>query len=351
MKAWQDIQLQLQRQNITFGNTFNIQGVLMDSYTSEFIIMVEGVIGTAAATACIEGLPAILSKVNINGPLTGYTPLTPINGVSGGMLSDISQFIRRNVSYSWGSLGSTGKFGVSIPCTFIRPRLGWPNCYMSVLPTKLMGSVNFNVLVASQAQLDTNATATLAFTNLTVYVQQNEYRKDTIPNMAPAGTAKEGLWSFIPNSINYATNQNIQASQQTQQLFPNGTYTLIVVRSFPTAPNGVPTSRQSDTVAGGPIDLGLTSAGLIVQDVNQAPKNAVQWGTLRKENLDNVTDALVTGNVAFEWNQGLSKIFQPSIGPNQIPLNYATTLTGTTSPLINFVYDQIYDTGNVLGLQ
>ena len=66
------------------------------------------VIGTAAATAAVEGLAAIISKVSIQGPLTGYAPLTPINNCSGGMLAEMAQFIRSNVSYSFGSLAATG---------------------------------------------------------------------------------------------------------------------------------------------------------------------------------------------------------------------------------------------------
>jgi hypothetical protein len=353
MLPWQDIALQLQRQTITFGNTINIQGVLQDSYTSEFIIGVEGTISTAAATACIEGLPAILQKVNISGPLSGYAPLTPVNGLSGPMLMDISQFIRRSVSYSFGSLGSTGKFGVYIPCTFINPRMRYPWSHMGILPTSLMGAVNFNILVASQAQLDTNGTPTLAFSTLTLYVQQNEYKASTVPLMSPlvpAANVPKGSFQFIPTSLNYVQNSSVQTSAQTQQQFPNGTYLLLLVRSFSTTASGVATVRQADTAATGPIDTSVTTSGLILQDVNQAPKTAATYYTIRKDNLDNIFDSLVTGNCCFQYNNGVDKIFQPIVGPNQIPLNYGTTTTGTTSPRIDFVYQQLFDTQNWLGL-
>lgn len=354
MKAWQEISLQLQRQSTTLGAVVNIQGVLQDSYTSEFIIAVEGTVSTAAATACAEGLPAILQKVNINGPLAGYAPLTPINGLSGPMLTEVGQFIRRNLSYSFGALGSTGNFGIYIPCTFVQPRLAYPWSLMSILPTNLMGAVNFNVQIATQGQLDTNSTPTLAFSTLTIYVQQNEYKASTIPALSPlvpAAQVPSGSFQFIPSSLNYVQNLNIQTSNQSQQLFPNGTFLLILIRAFSATSNGVPTTRQADGSSGGPIDESVTTSGLILQDVNQSPKYATTWYTIRKKNKDNVVDSLVTGNGCFEMNNGVSNIFQPIIGPNQIPLNYGSTTASTTNPRLDFVYQQIFDTQNWLGLQ
>lgn len=353
MKSWQPIALQLARQNTTLGSTINITGVTQDSITSEFIIMCEGVIGTSAATAAIEGLSSIVQKVNISGPLQGYAPLTPINGLTGPMLSEVAQFIRHNVSYSWGALGSTGKFGVAIPCTFVNPRMPWPLSHSCCLPTKDMGSVNFNVQIASQAQLDTNATPTIAFTSLSVYVQQNEYKPGTTFPRAQLGTAptNTSLWYFVPSSWNYFQNLNIQASAGNQQLFPNNAMLLLLVRSFSTTSNGVATARQSDTVAGGPIDISITSPGLILQDVAQAPKLAVTWNSLRGQNLNQIFDSLVTGNACFQMNQGANAVFQPQVGPNQLPLIYPTVTTGTTTPRLDFVYQNIIDPSNWWGLQ
>lgn len=355
MKMWQDIALQLQRQNTTLGSTLSVTGVLADSYTSEFIIAVEGVVGTAAATAAVEGLPAIIQKVNISGPLAGYAPLTPVNGLSGPMLSEAAQFIRRNISYSFGALGSTGKFGIYIPCTFINPRMQYPFSHMSVLPTNLMGSVNFSILIASQAQLDTNGSPTLVFTSLSVYVQQNEYKSSTIPPMSPlvaAASVPANSFQFIPSSLNYVQNQNVQTSNQTQQLLPNGTFTFILIRAFTTcATSGVATLRQTDTGTAGPIDTSLTTSGVILQDVNQSPKTSITFYSGRKDNLDNIYDSLVNGNLCLQYNNGVSKIFQPIQGPNQIPINYGTTTSGTTNPRVDFVYQQIFDVMNWLGLQ
>jgi hypothetical protein len=351
---WDNVALQLQRQNITFGNTVNVQGVLQDSYTSEFLIMVEGTISTVAATACIEGLPAILQKININGPLAGFGPLTPFNGLSGPMIVDASQFVRRSISYSFGSLGSTGKFAVSIPCTMINQRFRYPWSHMSVLPTSLMGAVNFNILVASQAQLDVNVSPTLDFSTLTMYVQQNEYTRESIPLMSPnvpAAQVPKGSFQFIPMSWNYAQNQNIQTAAQTQQLLPNGTYTLVLIRSFTTQVNGVPTVRQSDAGTAGPIDTSVTTSGMILQDVNQQPKVAATYYTLRKDNQDNAYDVIVVGNACYQFNNGVDRIFQPSPGPNQIPINIGTTTTGTSNPRLDFCYQQIFDTQNWLGLR
>ena len=351
-KPWQDISLQIGTQNVTLGQTVNVNGILQDSYTSEFLVRVEGVISTVAATPAIEGLPSLVSNMTIQGPLAGFAPLAPINGLSGPMISEFSQFKRSNVSYSWGALGTTGKFGVTLPLTFINPRMRYPLSHMSLLPTKLMGSINFTIKMANQNQIDTNATPTFATSTLTVSVQQNEYKSSSIPAMAPlAATVAQGAWMFIPSQLNYFSQQNIQASAAFQQLIPNGTTTLVLIRSFPTCTTGgTPTARQSDTVVGGPLDLSVTSAGIVLMDVNQAPRVSTTFYMMRKQNLDNITDSLVAGNAAFMFNQGIDKIFQPSVGPNQIPINYATTLTGTTNPRVDFVYEQITDTQNWLGL-
>lgn len=363
MLPWQEFVAQLGRQNVTLGQNVNINGVLQDSITSEFIIEVEGTITTVAATPAIEGLPALVQNVNLSGPLANYGSLNPINGISGPMLSEIAQFIRSNVSYSFGSLGTTGKFGVSVPCTFLQPRLNYPWSRMSCLPTNDMGSVNFTIQIANQAQVDTNATATFAASTLTVYVQQNEYLRNSVPALAalvPAGQLPKGsdgvpgsnLFMFIPSTLNYLSITPIQTTPQQQQLFSNSTLMLMMIRSFPTvATSGVATSRQSDTVAGGPLNLSVTSQGITIQDVNKAPRRNVNYYTMRKENLDNITDGLVTGNAAFQFNRGLDKIFQPSIGPNQIPLILDTVTTGTTNPRIDVVYQQITDSQNWLGLQ
>lgn len=353
-KPWDNIFLQLQRLNGVFGQQLAFQAI-QDSIVSEFIIGVEGVIGTAAATATVEGLPSIISKVQVGGTLTGYQPLTPINGMSGPMLAECAQFIRSNVSYSFGSLGSTGAFGVYIPCTFLHPRLPGMWRYMSCLPAKWMGNLTVNVTIGTQAQMDTNASPTLAFTSLSVVIQQNEYKVSSIPStlspLVPAGSVPSGSFQFVPTTLNYVQNLNPQAGQQQQQLFPNGTYMLFLIRSFTgtTTATRTPTARQTDGTAG-PIDTSISTIGLVLQDVNQSPKQAVDWYTMRFENLNNITDSLVAGNGAMQFNRGLSDIFQPLIGPNQVPLNYPVVLTGTTNPRIDFCYMQLFDAMNWLQL-
>lgn len=353
MKSWQAIALQLQRQNASFGNQLNFLAI-QDSYVSEFIIGIEGTISTAAATAAVEGLSSLVSKVSVSGPLTGYQPLTPINNLSGPMLVEAAQFIRGNVSFGYGSLGSTGNIGEYIPTTFLHPRLPAPWRYMSCLPANLMGSCTINVTMAAQNQCDTNATPTLAFSNLTCFIQQNEYKSNSIPALSPlvpAAQVVNGAFQFIPTTLNYYSQLNPQAGQQNQQLFPNGTYMMFLLRSFASTSSTTRTPLTRQTDAGQvPIDGSITSAGLVLQDVNQSPKSAVTWGTLRKDNLDHVTDSLVPGNVCFQFNRGISDIYQPIVGPNQIPLNYPIVLTGTTLPRVDFVYMQLFDSMNWLGL-
>lgn len=357
-KPWQELSLQLGRNNTSLGSTISIPNPIQDSYTSEFLIYVEGTVTTAAATAAIEGLPSIIQTVNINGPLPQYNTLTPINGLTGPMLVEVGQFIRRSISYSFGSLGSTGKFGVYVPCTFINPRLRYPYSHMSILPTIAMGAVNFTIQIANQAQLDTNGTPTIVINPLTVSVQQNEYKPSSIPPLAapvPITSQNQAQMNqsfmFIASSLNFRSNNTVETSAQSQQLFPNGTYLLLLVRAFTaTSTANVGTVRQADTGTAGPMDTSVTSQGLVLQDTAQQPKKYVDWGTLRWENENTTYDSLVAGNACFQFNNGINSVFQPAVGPNQIPLNYASTTTGTTNPRIDFVYQQIFDAQNWLGL-
>jgi hypothetical protein len=354
VKIFQPLTLPLQRANATLGQRLYFQAT-QDSIIEEFLIMVEGTISTAAATATVEGLPALVQQVLVQGTLTGYSPPVPCNNMSGPMLSEYAQFKRANVSYSFGSLGSTGAFAVSIPVTFSHWRWPAPFRFASCLPAKWMGALNVNVTMAIQSQVDTDSSPTFAVSALSVYIQQNQFKSDTVPNvlspLVPAAQVPANSFQYIPSTLNYQSVLIPQAGPTQQQLFPNGTYLNVMVRSF-TSTNSttrVPTERQADGTAG-PIDTSVSSPGLVLQDVNQAPRRAADWYSIRKDNLDHIYDSLVDGNACFQMNRNLSDVFQPQIGPNQIPLLYPVVLTGTSNPRIDFVYEQLFDSTNWLGL-
>lgn len=346
MQLWQRQVIQLQRTPAVLGQTLNFQAQ-QDSFISEFLISLEGVIGTAAATANPEGLAALVQNVRVTGSLNAGGNINPINNVRGPQLFELAQFIRANVSYSFGSLGSTGSFGVYIPCTFENPRMGYPNQFMSVLPSNAMGQLSVSVTIANQNQVDTNSPATFALTSMNVSVQQNQFFVNTLP-----ATTGQNAWQYFSTTVDVLTNNNVQ-SGIVQQQFPNGAAFLnILMRSMSATSASVRAcvTKQADGAATGPIDTTSTSAGFTLLDSNNVPKRQMDWYQIRKDNLDHITDSLVAGNACFQFNRGIMDVWRPTPGPSIIPLNVPYTTTGTTNPLVEFVYQRLFDPANALNL-
>jgi len=312
---------------------------------------VEGTISTAAATANPEGLPAILQQVRVTGTLSDGTPVSPINNIRGPQLAELAQFIRSNVSWSWGSLGSTGTFGAYVPCTFENWRMngtvmvnGNPVYlrWMSCLPAGTMGALTISIQLANQNQLDTNAAPTLAFSTISIGIQQNQFFKSSVP----------ALFTYFPNSVDQIVNSAVSAGTGQNILFPNGTaYLNILLRSM-TSTNATTracVTKQADGTVG-PIDLSYTSLGLTLADSNNVPKAQLGWEQIRKDNLDHITDSLVAGNACFQFNNGLQSVWRPSPGSNTIPLTVPYNTTGTSNPLVEFIYQRLWDPNNALQL-
>ena len=340
MQAWQRQIIQLGRQSAALGQTLNFLAQL-DSWVSEFIIFGEGVIGTAAATANPEGLSALLQQVRITGTLPSGNPISPINNLRGPQLNEIAQFIRSNVSFSYGSLGSTGNFGFYIPCTFEQPRMG-SLAFIGCIPAGTMGSLSINVSIALQSGVDTNGSATFALTSMQLGVEQRQFYPATVPQNSP----------YYLITLDQVVNANPQGGTQ-QQLFPNGSaYMLILIRSMASTAANTRTCITKQTDAGQvPVDASPTAVGLNLQDAANLPKTQSYWGDMRKANLDQITDALVAGNICFQFNRGISDVWRPGGSSQQIPLNYTVNTTGTTLPLIEFVYQRLFDPANTLQLQ
>jgi hypothetical protein len=109
-------------------------------------------------------------------------------------------------------------------------------------------------------------------------------------------------------------------------------------------------TKQADGAATGPIDNTITSAGFSLLDSNNVPKRQSDWYQIRKDNLDHITDSLVAGNACFQFNRGLQDVWRPTPGPSIIPLNVPYTTTSTTNPLVEFVYQRLFDPANALNL-
>lgn len=342
MQLWQKQVIQLQTTPAVLGQTLNFQ-CQQDSYIGELLISLQGVIGTAAATANPEGLAALVSSVRVTGALNAGGNVNPINNIRGPQLNEMAQFIRANVSYSFGSLSSTGAFGVEIPCTFEHVRMAGFLRYMSVLPANAMGQLSIAVAIANQTGLDTNATPTFALTSLNVTVQQNQYFANTLdPKYVYYYTAMDQVQLTLVTAGTY------------QQQFPNGAaYLAILLRSMATTSATYRTciTKQADGGAG-PIDTGISQQGKNLQllDANNVPKEQLDYYELRKANLDQITDSLVPGNACFQFNRGITDIWRPIPGNNYIPLNLQLSTSGTTLPLIEFVYLRLFDPSNSLSL-
>lgn len=341
MLPWQRQTIQLGKQSVVLGQAVNYLCQL-DSWVSEFIIGLEGVIGTAAATANPEGLASLIQQVRVNGTLADGTPVSPINNIRGPQLGELAEFIRARVTFSYGALGTTGNFGVYIPCTFEHIRLGPAYQYMSCLPAGTMGALTINVTMANQNQVDTNSTATFALTSAQMGVQQNQFFASSVPAKSP----------YYLSTVDQLVQSNPLAGSGQQQLFPNGSaYLNILLRSMSNTNSTTRAcvTKQTDT-GQVPIDASPGSVGLNLQDANNVPKVQTFYGDLRKENNDNVTDTIVAGNVCFQFNRGISSVWRPSPGSNQIPLIVPYVLTGTTNPQVEFVYQRLFDPLNNLNL-
>lgn len=340
MQLWQKQVIQLQKSPAVFGQTLNFQAQ-QDSFIGEFLIQVEGSIGTAAATANPEGLASLIQNVRVTGALNAGGNVNPINNIRGPQLTEFAQFIRVNVSYSFGSLGSTGAFGLSIPCTFEHVRMAGRLRYMSVLPANQMGQLSVAVSMANQNQCDTNATPTLVLSGVYVTVQQNQYFANTL----------DPKYVYYYSSMDQVQQTNISGGTWQQQ-FPNGAaYLGILIRSMTstTATIRACTAKQADGVAG-PIDTSTTATGLQLLDANNVPKEQLDWYQGRKANLDQITDSLVAGNFCFQFNRGITDVWRPIPGNNYIPLNLGLSTSGTTNPLIEYIYLRLFDPTNSLNL-
>jgi hypothetical protein len=173
-------------------------------------------------------------------------------------------------------------------------------------------------------------------------VQQNQYFANTL----------DPKYVYYYSSMDQV-QQTAPAAGIWQQQFPNGAaYLAILLRSMTSTSAAARAciTKQADGAAAGPIDTTVSSLGLSLLDANNVPKEQLDYYQLRKANLDQITDALVNGNVCFQFNRGLSDIWRPIPGNNYVPLNIGLTLTGTTLPLIEYVYLRLFDPTNALNL-
>lgn len=324
-------------QTFTVGGsplTFNIP---RESVIEKISVAVEGNISTGAATAAVDGLPALLQSLSVTGSLMNGR-FEPIVALSGPDLYEAGQFHRGTLPHNFGALGSTGRFRVEIPLYF--REYFWGDEMKNLLPAIpawQMSELTLTVTPATQAQIDSNATPTFAVSaGATVQVEVHQYFRESVPADMKF---LRGTWELQIDPV--ATS----ASPYEVRLPAGGDYTQILLRAFSGA-----NTRQAQTGTAGP--LTYPNGYIRLFELSRTVKIDTEPGKLRAQNLEIVVDTLVAGNYCLSFNRfGPNQVFQTgAIGQalNNLTMHLNTT-TGSGNS-IRFVSRRIFDPENFLGI-
>lgn len=314
--------------------TFNIP---RESVIEKISVAVEGNITTGAATANVDGLPALLQSLSVTGSLQNGR-FEPVVALSGPDLYEAAQFHRGTLPHSFGALGSTGRFRVEIPLYF--REYFWGDEFKNLLPAIpawQMSELTLTVTPATQAQVDSNATPTLVIAaGSTVQVEVHQYFRESVPADLKFF---RGTWEVQVDSV------PTTASPYEVRLPAGGDYTQILLRAFSAA-----NTRQAQTGTSGP--LTYPNGYIRLFELSRTVKIDTDPGKVRAMNLEAVVDTLVAGNYALLFNRfGPNQVFQTgAIGQalNNVTMHLNTT-TGTGNS-IRFVNRRIFDPENFLGI-
>jgi hypothetical protein len=330
--------LPVQSQAFALGGSALTFDLPRESVISRIDIYVKGVIGTGAATACIEGLPRLIERVDIRGSLSGQPELVPIAGLTGSDLYEIGQFHSNALPYQTGALGSAAYFYVNIPIYFRENFFGSEALnLLPAIPAYQMSDLTVAVRPALQATVDTNATPTLVLTSAECGINVFGYYRDTIPANA----------QFIRGQFEVLQDDSIATNPTREVKFPSGgDFSLLLARVF--ASTNV---KQADSATAGP--LTASTGTMKIFDLSRFTKAETSFAKLRASNLhETIDDTLVTGNAAFVWNRGPSELFQTGkagIALNNIIMQYDATAPAAGGK-IRFVYRRLFDPANLLGI-
>lgn len=336
----------------TIGANLNGQTLSFDLDRSGLIhgldITIEGDIGTAAATASVGGLFDIIQNVRLAFTLTNGGSFTPINGLTGSDLAELSQFKRGIFPRVVGSLGATGQFRITIPIDMVQ--YGWSGQLASTssaqvgnvyprfacsLPAYACSTATLSFSVATQNQLDSNGTPTLVVANVNAFVTQRQVPKTLVPtNMY-----------YAQNQLDITEFTNLTTGTNNQYNLAAGGYlTLALIRSF-SATN----VKQADgTVSPFTSNIAATAAPtqlLQMLDTQRVPKVDGSFQLLRDWNYEAIVDTLITGNACFQYNRSQNQAFNTSglvaSSTNQIPI--IANITAAANSKIRVVTERVFD--------
>lgn len=330
-------------QTFSLGQTFNFD-INRDSVVDEVFIVLEGTITTAAATAAIEGLAALVQSVQVRGSMAGVGEIVPVSNASGPDLAELYQFqVGALVNETGqGALGSTGFFRVIIPVRFAQQF--WGNEIANrctSLAAYAMSSLSLSITSATQAQVDTNASATFVLGTTVCWLRIFQCFRDSVP----ANFMDTNIRTSIEVKENAAVTTQAPASDS---LPAGGDYSLILLRAF--SAGGASQTKQALSGTA-PFTNGATQS-IKLYDLTRYIKADISFNDLRASNLQDVFDTIPTGNACFIYNRGPTKLFQTGAinkAQSDIRLEYTATAPSAGGK-IRFVYQRIFDPNNVLGI-
>lgn len=315
----------------TLGGTTAIQ-LNRDSLLEGIRIIITGTIATAAATASIEGLPALLQSITLRGSSSG-TNYQPINSLSGPDLYELHQFRRGAVPVADGALGSTGFFRIEIPITFRQWWFQGTDSYRTCLPAFQMSDLTLTMVAATQAQVDTNGTPTFALTSASIYVIQEESYRESVPKdfENPAIYLQE-LFEVTQWDVQLVTNPNF-----IFEIPAGGLYSYLLLRSFSAA-----NVKQADS-GSAPFTNGSTQQ-ITLYDLAKRVKKDCSFMDLRGSNINDVVDTPIVGNACFVYGHEQNQLFDTTtLNKTTANVNMNANITTATGSKVRIVRNRIFN--------
>ena len=321
-------------QTFALGGNRYVFNLPRESVIEKINLYVEGVVGTAATAAAIEGLSKLISSVTVRGSLSGQPELVPISGLSGPDLFEAAVAHSGVLPQTIGALNATGKFRVNIPLYFREQFFGdEPTNLLTAIPAFQMSDLTLTVVSETLANVDLNSVLALSSAVIGLEIEQS-YR-DTIP----AGI------QFIRGQFEVLEDNNIVTQTTREVKLPSGgDYTFLLMRAYSAA-----NAKQLDSST---TPAPLNQPGTIkLYDLSRFTKIETDFLKLRARNLQQtVDDTLTAGNAFIAYNRsGPSGIFQT--GQAGIALNNITVVydaVAAANSKVRFVYRRLFDPANLL---
>lgn len=206
------------------GSSLNFE-VSREFHIESIILQLSGTITAGAATMNTDGLAKLLKNVNVE-VADGVTTRQPVNGSGSMLLENAVQQIGSLDADTAAALAittGTGAFSINYPIFFAPPQIKDPTRSLFLLPApRYTSNIQVNIDIASQAEIDTNGSATFAASaGITARLVINR-RVVSVPRFPTFDTElKESLHEFSSS-----------ASNQSMELDVPGSYLGLLLRSY-----------------------------------------------------------------------------------------------------------------------